>query len=300
MPISALDGCTTEHWSEVKEILFDAAVTAGTTPFLVSDADDVGVIQKRIIENLYEVDVAICDVSGKNSNVMFELGMRLAFDKPTIVVKDDKTTYSFDTAPIEHIPYPRDLRFASINKFKVILAQKISATLRAAKDDPNYTTFLKHFGRFTVAKLDEHQVPEQKFIIEQLRTVSDDVNGLRESVSRLSRLMGEVVGMTNARSALNSILLDIGSKNNIEFTTKSSASSSSTLSGKAVTVFMKPGLGKSEILAMRSELGKAEGVLDVLGPIDSLEGKSFLVEVIDPNTASARLAIIPNVRKVVG
>jgi len=32
---------------------------------------------------------------------MFELGLRLAFDKPAIIVKDDNTSYSFDTAPIE-------------------------------------------------------------------------------------------------------------------------------------------------------------------------------------------------------
>jgi hypothetical protein len=33
----------------------------------------------------------LCDVSGKNANVMFELGLRLAFDNPTIIIKDDKT-----------------------------------------------------------------------------------------------------------------------------------------------------------------------------------------------------------------
>jgi hypothetical protein len=71
------------------------------------NADDIGVIQKRIVQNLYSSDVIVCDVSGKNPNVMFELGMRLAFDKPTLIVKDDKTDYSFDTGIIEHVPYPR-------------------------------------------------------------------------------------------------------------------------------------------------------------------------------------------------
>jgi hypothetical protein len=53
-------------------------------------------------------------VSGKNPNVMFELGIRLAFDKATIIIKDDKTDYSFDTSVIQHIPYPRDLRHNQI------------------------------------------------------------------------------------------------------------------------------------------------------------------------------------------
>jgi hypothetical protein len=34
---------------------------------------------------------------------MFELGMRLAFDKPTVIIKDDKTDYMFDTGIIEHV-----------------------------------------------------------------------------------------------------------------------------------------------------------------------------------------------------
>ncbi len=111
MPISALDGCSEHHWSEVRGILNDAIREAGFEPRLVSVADDSGVIQKRIVHNLYDDPIVVVDVSGKNANVMLELGMRLAFDKPVIIVKDDATTYSFDTAPIEHLPYPRDLRF---------------------------------------------------------------------------------------------------------------------------------------------------------------------------------------------
>jgi hypothetical protein len=67
---------------------------------------------------------------------MFELGMRLAFDKPTVIVKDDKTTYNFDTSPIEHVGYPRDLRFTKIVQLKEELAKKIVATYQASKTDP--------------------------------------------------------------------------------------------------------------------------------------------------------------------
>ena len=100
MPISSLDGCTEAHWSDVLEILTESIEQAGFDGNLVSNADDVGIIQKRIIQNLYDNPIVVCDVSGKNPNVMFELGMRLAFDKPTIIVKDDRTTYSFDTRAI--------------------------------------------------------------------------------------------------------------------------------------------------------------------------------------------------------
>ncbi len=85
MPISASDGCQESHWQDVKGILFEAIQAAGFEANLVSDADEVGIIQKRIIQNLYANPVVVCDVSGKNPNVMFELGIRLAFDKPTSI-----------------------------------------------------------------------------------------------------------------------------------------------------------------------------------------------------------------------
>ena len=180
MPISSLDGCTEAHWSDVLEILTESIEQAGFDGNLVSNADDVGIIQKRIIQNLYDNPIVVCDVSGKNPNVMFELGMRLAFDKPTIIVKDDRTTYSFDTSPIEHLEYPRDLRFSRIVDFKQKLAEKIKATSEKANTDSNYTTFLKHFGEFTVAKLDKKEISGQEFILEELKS-------LRMSMRRMER-----------------------------------------------------------------------------------------------------------------
>lgn len=171
MPISAIDGCTESHWGEVLQIVTDAVDEAGFEANIVSNADDVGIIQKRIIQNLYDNPIVVCDVSGKNPNVMFELGLRLAFDKPTIIIKDDKTTYSFDTAAIEHLEYPRDLRFSKITEFKQKLKAKIIGTYDKSVSDPNYTPFLKHFGEFTVAKIDKKEIPGQDFIIEELKSI---------------------------------------------------------------------------------------------------------------------------------
>lgn len=106
MPISSIDNCTESHWKEVKGIISDAIEAAGFEARLVSEANDSGIIQKRIVQNLYYNDIVVCDVSCKNPNVMFELGMRLAFDKPTIIIMDNMTKYSFDTSPIEHLGYP--------------------------------------------------------------------------------------------------------------------------------------------------------------------------------------------------
>lgn len=179
MPISAIDGCNESHWIEVKAIIEEAVEAAGFKARLVSYADDVNVIQKTIVNNLYNDKIVICDVSAKNANVMFELGMRLAFDKPTIIIKDDQTSYSFDTSVIEHLTYPRDLRFSRIVDFKKQLSEKLSATLAKADADNSYSPFLKSFGTFTVAKLDQKEVSASEGVI---------VEALEKLDYRLSRM----------------------------------------------------------------------------------------------------------------
>ena len=176
MPISTIDGCSEAHWMEVLNILRESISDAGFNPNLVSDSDDSGIIHKRIIENLYDNPIVVCDVSCKNPNVMFELGMRLAFDKPTIIIKDNKTSYTFDTSNIEHLEYPRDLRFSTIVEFKRKLTEKILATYSKSQNDSNYSTFLKHFGSFKVAKIEKEEVSGQEFIIEELKSIRRAMN----------------------------------------------------------------------------------------------------------------------------
>lgn len=189
MPISSLDGMPAEHWLEVRAILTDAVESIVDPKFtvrIVSDADETGIIQKRIVHNVYSSDIIVCDVSGKNPNVMFELGMRLAFDRPVVIVKDDKTDYSFDTGIIEHLTYPRDLRFSRIVEFKLALAAKVLATYKAASV-ADHSPFLKNFGRFHVASLSETEVSPEKMTLELLEEVRGEIRRLSRRVDAPTR-----------------------------------------------------------------------------------------------------------------
>lgn len=179
MPISVIDGCDEEHWREVLSILNEAIKDANFEPNLVSEAEDIGLIHKRIVQNIYNNKIVVCDVSGKNPNVMFELGMRLSFDKPTIIIKDDKTNYSFDTGVIEHLEYPRDLRYSKILSFKEHLKSKLIATYQMAEADPEYSTFLKSFGQFKIAQIETKEVSSQTYILESLEELKREVRVLR-------------------------------------------------------------------------------------------------------------------------
>ncbi|WGG60289.1 hypothetical protein [Brucella intermedia] len=156
MPIAALGNYPESHWKDVRLIIDAAIQKAGFTPNMVSESNHIGVILKRIVQNIYDNPIVVCDVSGKNPNVMFELGMRLAFDKPVVIIKDEQTDYSFDTSVIEHVPYRRDLRIHETQAFIELLAEKISATYEESQSNKKFSAFLKHFGTFEVAGL-EHK-----------------------------------------------------------------------------------------------------------------------------------------------
>jgi nucleoside 2-deoxyribosyltransferase len=203
MPISSMDGCSADHWTEVKSIIQESIESIENPRFsarLVSEADDVGVIQKRIVQGIYSSDIVVCDVSAKNANVMFELGMRLAFDKPTVIIKDDKTDYAFDTSIIEHLTYPRDLRFSRIVSFRKQLADKVLATHLAAQKDPTHSTFLKNFGTFSVAQLNQKEATGEQVILEAL-------TDLQREMARLRRMQpGRIRVAERDRSALPALV----------------------------------------------------------------------------------------------
>lgn len=186
MPIADMAGYESGHWGRVRSILDEAIKKAGYLPRIVSESEETGVIQGRIVQNLYDDLIVVCDVSGRNPNVMFELGMRLAFDKPTIIIKDHKTDYSFDTSIIEHINYRADLRFDDVREFQGRVATAIIASVEKKKADPNYSPFLKHFHRVKVTELQTEEVGSQQFIIDQIQGVQKELSKLTASVASLS------------------------------------------------------------------------------------------------------------------
>jgi len=49
-----------------------------------------------IIQRIVDSEMVLCDYSAKNPNVMYELGVRHAFNKPVALVKDKTTDKVFD------------------------------------------------------------------------------------------------------------------------------------------------------------------------------------------------------------
>lgn len=57
------------HIEEVRDIIKEALPEENYIVDLVSNSDEIGIIQNKIVNNLYNADIVICDVSAKNPSI---------------------------------------------------------------------------------------------------------------------------------------------------------------------------------------------------------------------------------------
>ena len=99
MPISDQQGYDKDHFQLVYEDIIKPAVSlAGMIPVRADETKGSNLIQLDILRKVIKLPIAICDISAKNPNVFYELGMRQAFDMPTVILKDTNTDAPFDIA----------------------------------------------------------------------------------------------------------------------------------------------------------------------------------------------------------
>jgi nucleoside 2-deoxyribosyltransferase len=107
MPISTPPGLVnsylgdSQHFQHVFDVLHAPAARQAGFDVIAPVVASSEVIPGEIIRNLSRADLVVCDISTHNPNVFFELGIRVALDRPVAMVKDDQTsTIPFDNAMV--------------------------------------------------------------------------------------------------------------------------------------------------------------------------------------------------------
>lgn len=144
MPISDQPNYDPGHFGRVYEDIFrPACVAAGYEPKRADDVKQSNLIHLDILKRVVNSPMAICDLSGRNPNVLFELGLRQAFDKPTILVKDADTPDIFDIAPIRYTTYHRELRYREVLFDQKAITQAILATRDESGKPDNVNSLIR-------------------------------------------------------------------------------------------------------------------------------------------------------------
>lgn len=136
MPISDVDGYPPGHFEEVYEGLIKPAVEhAGFECELATSTSAAHFIPLDIVTKAATADLCVCDLSTRNANVLFEYGIRQAFDKPTVLVKDDKTPALFDVAGFRYVQYKHTMRIQETMAARLEIAKAIQHTVDGSGDE---------------------------------------------------------------------------------------------------------------------------------------------------------------------
>lgn len=144
MPISDVEGYPVGHFAEVyRELIEPAVQDAGYICLLANTTSAAHLIQLEVVTQVATADLCICDLSTNNPNVLFEYGIRQAFDKPTVLLKDDKTRRIFDLAGFRDIEYDHTLRIANILNARKQITSAIADTVNGNADERQIFSLVK-------------------------------------------------------------------------------------------------------------------------------------------------------------
>lgn len=178
MPISDIDGYDTGHFTRVyKYLIKPACEKAGFIPVRADDVKSSNYIVIDILSKIIESDIVICDLSGKNANVLYELGVRQAFNLRTVLIKDKKTDKIFDISGLRYTEYNQELRVDSVEAQIESISDAIAETVKAKGKDVNSVIQLLGLKPATL--------PTQHELSGDTRYVLSAVNALSERITAM-------------------------------------------------------------------------------------------------------------------
>lgn len=184
-PISGIDEKHTyQHWEEVQESIKEGLTDDDKYKFdiqLVSDSSNSDLIQNTIIKNLSESDVIIADLSCHNPNVFFEIGVRMAFRKPCILILEDGGKSPFDLSSIRYLKYPQTLHCFKLRQFQKELLEAV----KSSYEEYTKNESVGYSGLFTEVKIKNIALKEEE--ITSIDSINNKINELVSLVKDIKK-----------------------------------------------------------------------------------------------------------------
>jgi hypothetical protein len=138
MPISDPQEYQPGHFQRVyKHLIAPACSKSGFMPVRADDIARTNYIVLDILRRIIDSDLVVCDLSGRNPNVLYELGIRQAFNKPVALIKDEGTERVFDIQGFRYTEYSVSLRIDAVETEVEKLAKAFRDTATGAAGEVN-------------------------------------------------------------------------------------------------------------------------------------------------------------------
>ena len=180
MPISDPEGYKHGHFFEVfQDIIKVASEKAGYNAIRADDVKQTNLIHLDILNKLIETPMAICDLSDRNPNVLFELGLRQAFDKPTVLIQECGTNQIFDIAPLRITEYRKELGYREVLEDQNKITEALIATKKATDDGNGVNSLIRLLSLSSPAILKPIKETDTMLM---LNAIMQEIDGLRWSI----------------------------------------------------------------------------------------------------------------------
>lgn len=175
MPIADTAGYEPSHFDRVyKHLIQPACIKANFKAVRADEISNTNFIVLDILRRIVESDIAICDLSSRNPNVMYELGLRQAFNKKTVLIKDEKTINPFDVQGFRYCSYDSALRIDNAFENVNSIAKALSSTHEADSFEVNSIVQLLKIEPAQIG--DKTQLSDQNTIIlEAIKELSNRI-----------------------------------------------------------------------------------------------------------------------------
>jgi 23S rRNA U2552 (ribose-2'-O)-methylase RlmE/FtsJ len=205
MPISTQLGYEPGHFSLVYEdIIKPAVIAAGMKPIRADETKNTNLIQLDILRKVIESDIAICDMSAKNPNVFYELGVRQAFDKPTVLMIDDVTTAPFDVSSLRYVDYKKGMGFRDVKKAVEDLTQALRDTYDKKDDTSEINSLIRLMDLTTPAQLNQVDISAEDRTSIQISELTSSMHNMQavqhkilDSLNETNRIGPEAMSVIN-------------------------------------------------------------------------------------------------------
>jgi hypothetical protein len=164
MPFTDPDGYEAGHFNRVfKNIFVKACQDAGFHPVRADQDSQTKVIHKNVMERLAQAEMVLCDLSGRNPNVLFELGLRQAFDKPFVLVKDYRTESIVDVDILTFVRYDEGMApYEKVVEAQDAITKSLRLTYAASRrGEVNSIPRLLSPDRMTFPQIINNSIKEQ-------------------------------------------------------------------------------------------------------------------------------------------
>jgi hypothetical protein len=133
-----------------------------------------------VLQKIIDSPMVLCDLSSRNPNVLFELGLRQAFDKPVALVQETGTPQIFDIAPLRFANYRRALIYHEVLRDQDTITAAITATRDASADSNSVNSIVKLLGLTHPAS--KASITESDRDSAMLRVIMTELSNLRSEI----------------------------------------------------------------------------------------------------------------------